>query len=101
MKGWSAYTSPGKTRSDAVAEVLYDAFEAAFPERKIRKDMSDGDRDWEANFTLLKNTKCAAVLLENFFYDNRDECDWLLTPSARIRIADAICYGLVRYAMGL
>lgn len=100
-QGWSAYTSPGKTRSDAVAEVLYDAFEAAFPERKIRKDMSDGDRDWEANFTLLKNTKCASVLLENFFYDNRDECDWLLTPSARIRIADAICDGLVRYAMGL
>ena len=100
-QGWSAYTSPGKTRSDAVAEVLYDAFEAAFPERRIRKDYSDGDRDWEANFTLLKNTKCASVLLENFFYDNRDECAWLLTAQARIRIADAICDGLVRYALGL
>ena len=100
-QGWSAYTSPGKTRSDIVAEVLYDAFEVAFPERRIRKDMSDGDRDWEANFTLLKNTRCAAVLLENFFYDNRDECAWLLQPGTRIRIADAICDGLVRYALGL
>ena len=100
-QGWSAYTSPGKTRSDAVAEVLYDAFEASFPERKIRRDMSDGDRDWEANFTLLKNTKCAAVLLENFFYDNREECDWLLTPLARIRIVDAVCDALIRYAFGL
>ena len=100
-QGWSAYTSTGKTRSDAVAEVLYDAFEVAFPYRRIRKDMSDGDRDWEANFTLLKNTKCAAVLLENFFYDNRDECAWLLQPGTRIRIADAICDGLVRYALGL
>ena len=98
-KGWSAYTSPGKTKADALAEVLYDAFEASFPDRKIRKDMSDGDRDWEANFTLLKNTKCPAVLLENFFYDNREECAWLLTAEARVRIADAVCDALVRYIM--
>ena len=100
-KGWSAYTSPGKTKADALAETLYDAFEASFPDRKIRKDMSDGDRDWEANFTLLKNTKCPAVLLENFFYDNREECAWLLTAEARVRIADAVCDALVRYIMGL
>ena len=97
--GWSAYTSPGRTKADALAEVLYDAFEASFPDRKIRKDMSDGDRDGEANFTLLKNTKCPAVLLENFFYDNREECAWLLTAEARVRIADAVCDALVRYIM--
>lgn len=96
-KGWSAYTSTGKTRSDAAAECFYDAFERAFPERKIRKDYSDGDRDWEANFTVLKNTQCPAVLLENFFYDNRDECRWLLTDAAKERIAAAICTGVVKY----
>lgn len=96
-KGWSCYTSPGKTRSDTVAEYLYDAFEAAFPTRKIRKDYSDGDRDWEANFTLLKNTKCAAVLLENFFYDNAEECAWLLKDTTKARIVAAIRDGLRRY----
>ena len=96
-KGWSCYTSPGKTKSDTVAEYLYDAFEAAFPERKIRKDWSDGDRDWEANFTLLKNTRCAAVLLENFFYDNAEECAWLLRDDTKVRIVSAIRDGLRRY----
>ena len=96
-QGWSAYTSPGKTKADAAAEAFYDAFEAAFPDRRIRKDMSDGDRDWEANFTLLKNTRCPAVLLENFFYDNRDECAWLLSHYTQYRIVRAICDGVKRY----
>ena len=96
-QGWSAYTSPGKTKADAAAEAFYDAFEAAFPDRRIRKDMSDGDRDWEANFTLLKNTRCPAVLLENFFYDNRDECAWILSHYTQYRIVTAICDGVKRY----
>lgn len=97
-KGWSAYTSKGKTKGDTLAEYMYDAFERAFPDRKIRKDYSDGDRDWEENFTLLKNTKCPAVLLENFFYDNREECAWLLSDVTKARIADAIVSGLMLYA---
>lgn len=97
-KGWSAYTSKGKTGGDTLAEFMYDAFERAFQDRKIRKDMSDGDRDWEENFTVLKNTKCPAVLLENFFYDNQEECAWLLNSVTKARIADAIASGIMLYA---
>lgn len=97
-QGWSAYTSPGKTKADAAAECFYDAFDAAFPDRRIRRDYSDGDRDWEANFTILKSTRCPAVLLENFFYDNRDECAWLLSTYTQHRIVTAICDGVKRYA---
>ena len=96
-KGWSCYTTKGKTESDSLAECLYDAFEAEFPERKIRKDMSDGDRDWEENFYVLQKSKCPAVLLENFFYDNREECDWLLLEGTKVRIADAIVAGLKKF----
>lgn len=97
-KGWSAYTSKGKTKGDGLAEAMYDAFERAFPDRRIRKDMSDGDRDWEENFTVLTNTKCASVLLENFFYDNREECAWLLSDVTKERIANAIVSGIMLYA---
>ena len=98
-KGWSCYTSKGKTKSDQVAECLYDAFEEEFQDRKIRKDMSDGDRDWEENFYVLQKSKCAAVLLENFFYDNRDECAWLLKDETKERIADAIVKGIIQYVL--
>ena len=96
-QGWSCYTSKGETKSDVIAECLYDAFETEFAEKKIRKDMSDGDRDWEDNFYVLKKSKCPAVLLENFFYDNRDECAWLLKDETKERIADAIVKGIIKY----
>lgn len=98
-QGWSCYTSKGETKSDVIAECLYDAFETEFAEKKIRKDMSDGDRDWEDNFYVLQKSKCPAVLLENFFYDNRDECAWLLKNETKERIADAIVKGIVQYIL--
>ena len=96
-KGWSCYTSRGKTKSDQVAECLYDAFEAEFQDRKIRKDMSDGDRDWEENFYVLQKSKCPAVLLENFFYDNREECAWMLQEETKKRITSAAVKGIIKY----
>ena len=96
-KGWSCYTSKGKTKSDQVAECLYEAFEEEFPERKIRKDMSDGDRDWEENFYMLEKSRCPAVLLENFFYDNREECAWMLQEETKRRIAYAAAKGIAKY----
>ena len=96
-KGWSCYTSKGKTKSDQVAECLYDAFEEEFPERKIRKDLSDGDRDWEENFFVLEKSRCSAVLLENFFYDNKEECAWLLQEETKRRIAYAAAKGIAMY----
>ncbi len=98
-QGWSCYTSKGETKSDVIAECLYDAFETEFSDRKIRKDMSDGDMDWEENFYVLAKSKCPAVLLENFFYDNRDECAWLLKDETKERIADTIVKGIVQYIL--
>ena len=96
-KGWSCYTSKGKTQSDQVAECLYEAFEEEFPDRKIRKDLSDGDRDWEENFYVLEKSRCPAVLLENFFYDNKEECTWMLQEETKERIASAAAKGIAMY----
>ena len=96
-KGWSCYTSKGKTKSDQVAECLYEAFEEEFPDRKIRKDKSDGDKDWEENFYVLEKSRCPAVLLENFFYDNKEECAWMLQEETKRRIASAAAKGIAKY----
>lgn len=96
-KGWSCYTTPGKTGSDEFAECFYDAFTRAFPDRRMRRDLTDGDSDYEENFYILAKSKCRAVLLENFFYDNREECFWLNNPRTKGRIADAIVEGLLIY----
>ena len=96
-RGWSAYTTKGVTESDKVASCLYDAFEEEFTDRKIRKDLSDGDADWEEDFYIIKKASCPAVLLENFFYDNKEECQWLLLEESKKRIAKAILKGIQNY----
>lgn len=96
-QGWSAYTTKGVTKSDKVASCLYDAFEEEFKDRKIRRDLSDRDPDWEEDFYIIKKTSCPAVLLENFFYDNKEECQWLLQDLSKKRIAKAILKGVQYY----
>jgi len=87
--GWSCYTSIGETKSDKIATVLYEKAETEFPDEKMRKDTySDGDVDKEANFWVLAQTVMPAILSENFFMTNYDNChDYLLSEEGRNRIA--------------
>jgi N-acetylmuramoyl-L-alanine amidase len=87
-KGWSIFTSKGKTKSDDYATIIFNEAKAELGnECKMRTDMSDGDVDWEENFYIIKNSVCPAVLSENLFMDNKDECLFLLTDEAVERIA--------------
>ncbi|MGV8961787.1 MAG: hypothetical protein ACOH2V_00130 [Candidatus Saccharimonadaceae bacterium] len=63
-RGYSVYTTKGKTNSDTVAEILMKQFAINFPELRARPDKSDGDLDQEENFTVLMKTNCPAVLIE-------------------------------------
>lgn len=96
-KGWSCYTTKGKTESDAIAENLYHAFSEIFLDKKMRRDYIDGDSDIEQNFYLLQKTKCPAVLIENFFYDNLEECRWLLEEGTYKDVAFATIMGIQQY----
>ena len=64
--GWSVFTCSGQTESDRLAECLCESAIKNFPGRRIRTDMSDGDRDWENDFYILRKSWCPAVLTENF-----------------------------------
>lgn len=97
--GWCAYTSKGITKADKLAECLYDEAERLLTplNKKIRKDLSDGDRDWEANFYVLRNTKCPAVLTENFFQDNMEDVEWLSSEEGKDIIANIHVNGIINY----
>ena len=77
--GFSIYTSPGETKSDILATDIFDAAaELLKPTgKKFRKDMSDGDPDFEENFYVLRKTICPAVLTENFFQNTKSDVEWL------------------------
>lgn len=102
-RGWSAWTSKGQTAGDKLADKLYEAAQEVLGplNQKIRKDMSDGDPDWEANFYILKNTNCAACLTENMFQDNRQDVDWLLSEEGKQAITDIHVKGIKKYIESL
>jgi N-acetylmuramoyl-L-alanine amidase len=96
-QGWSAFTTKGKTKSDVLAECLYDEAEKNFKGRKIRTDKSDGDRDWEENFTIIYKSWCPAVLTENFFYDNIDDVRYILSNEGREAVIKTHIDGIISY----
>jgi N-acetylmuramoyl-L-alanine amidase len=66
------------------------------PEKRMRKDMTDGDPDKEENFYILKHTSCPTVLTENFFMDTKDDCKLIFSGSGRQRVADMHVAAIVR-----
>jgi len=96
-RGWSAFTSRGQTKADILANHLYTAAENVLVGHKIRKDMSDGDPDWEAGFYVLRKTKCPAVLTENLFQDNKEDVAFLLSEEGKEAIVKLHVDGIVSY----
>lgn len=96
-RGWSAYTSKGKTKSDELATMLYGEAVRNFTGQTIRKDFSDGDPDWEEAFYVLRKTKCPAVLTENFFMDNKQDVSYLLSLEGRTQIVKTHVDAIIKY----
>lgn len=49
----------------------------------MRTDYQDGNPGIEASFYILKHTRCAAVIAEIFFQDNKQNVDFLLSNEYR------------------
>lgn len=96
-RGWSAYTSIGKTKADELADRLYESARVHFTGQRIREDRSDGDPDWEDGFYVLKKTKCPAVLTENFFQDNHEDVAYLLSSEGKQAIVNVHVEGIINY----
>lgn len=113
--GWCVYTSPGKTKADALATALWNAANIALKpyadrfrvlqaqgvydrrQTPFRADWSDGDPDYEANFTVLTRTKCPAVLTESLFQDNKGDMDFLLSEEGKQAIVKLHAEGIKNY----
>ena len=95
--GWCAYTSRGNTLADALATCLYQAAQASLPGQRLRTDYTDGDPDMEADFYILRHTTAPAVLTENLFMDNHDDCDFLLSEAGQSAIVSLHVTGITAY----
>lgn len=86
-KGFEVFTSVGETQSDKIATVFCDQYKKDLPDFPLRTDKADGDPDKESNFYILRKTPCPAILTENLFMDNKEECKFLLSKDGVAQIA--------------
>lgn len=88
--GFEVFTSPGQNKSDKLAHIICEKYISHFPNHRFRSDKTDGDHDKEADFYVLRKTDCPAVLVENLFFDNRREAEYLLSPEGQQAIANCL-----------
>lgn len=97
--GFAIYTSPGETKSDILATDIFDEASKVLKPigKSLRKDMSDGDPDFEENFYVLRKTICPAVLTENFFQNTESDVEWLESEEGFKTVVAYHVRGILKY----
>lgn len=81
-------------RSKRLAQTLY----AAAYARDLKGNRSiPANHYWTANFYIIKNTLCPAVLTENLFYDNKEDLAILKSDEGKKLIVELHLEGIINY----
>ena len=94
-RGFSVWIAKkASENSKKLAKLLYDGAEkhGLKGNRWVPKE-----RYWTANFTMVASTNCPAVLTENMFQDNKEDCEWLLSDEGKKTIVDLHVEALKEY----
>lgn len=99
--GLSVYTSEGDTgKSDDFAELVINELQENFKDTvKWRTESSDGDKDKEENFYVLKNTNCPAILCELGFHTNKEEATKMLSIEWKNKVVLSIIYAIKKFEL--
>ena len=94
-RGWQVhtYTDPSAA-SRRLANYAYD--EAVAHGFRTRPE-SPGMHFRPKNLAILRDTSCPAILVENFFQDNREDCAYLLTATSIYECAEVISNAVLKY----
>ena len=93
--GWTVYVyNKCSAKSKKLALSLFDIAEEKdlFGNRYIPKE-----KYFKANFAVLRDTVCPAILTENLFQDNKKEVEYLLSQEGKENICDLHVQGILRY----
>lgn len=94
-RGWQVhtYTDPSVASRRLACTMFDEAKAAGF---KVRPE-SPGMPFRPKNLAILRDTSCAAVLVENFFMDNKEDCAYLLTPLSIYECAQVISNAVLKH----
>ena len=94
-RGWSVFVGGNASqKSKLLAQAL--ALVALNKKVKVRQP-SPRTLYWTADLYICRKTNCPAVLVENFFQDNREDVDFLLSEVGKQCVTDIMVEGIVNY----
>jgi len=94
-QGWSVFVSANASaNSKRLCDLLY--VEACKNGRKVRVPLPTQSY-WVQSLAMTRDTKCPAVLVENYFMNNEDDCDWLLSEEGKAECCRIMVDGLDAY----
>ena len=98
-RGWRIFTTRGITKADELAESTWKRAKALFRAPLTVGSYSNQEygHDWENDFYIIKNSYMPAVLVENFFQDNKEDVAFLKTDVAKVTCAEVIVEGIKDY----
>lgn len=99
-RGWSVWTSKGQTKGDKLADCMFEAAEEELKplgQKLLKQTYNDGDVDYESNFYIVAKSKCPACLVENFFMDNKEDVEFLLSDEGKNAIINLHVNGIKKY----
>lgn len=91
-EGFIVFTSPGETRSDAIATYLWNQMNHRLNGKmRMRKDTrSDKDVDFEAAFHMVVKTHPPAILPEFGFFDNKNDVQRIMDETIQDEYVEAL-----------
>ena len=96
--GVEVWTTRGQTKSDHLAECILVEFARAFPTANLRRDLSDGDGDKEADHAVTKHSLAPAVLVETGFISHPETEALMRTGTWRRQAELAMFRGIQAWA---
>lgn len=97
-QGWSVFVSNNASlNSKRLAESLAQVAECI--PVPVRKPMP-GQLYWQQNLAMCRDTNCPAILTENFFQDNKEDVEYLLSREGKDTVARIHIEGIAAYLKG-
>jgi len=94
-RGWSVFVSNNASASSKkLATSLCEV--AGSMKLQVRRPVPKQPY-WEQNLAICRDTNCPAVLTENFFQDNKDDVEYLLSPVGKQANVQIHVEGIIKY----
>lgn len=94
-RGWSVFVSNNASASSKkLATSLCEVAESM--NLQVRRP-APKQPYWEQNLAICRDTNCPAVLVENFFQDNKEDVEYLLSPTGKQAVMQIHVNGITKY----